>query len=289
MNKKESIVYYQGTNGAYSELAAKIFFGSSVKTQGLMRFEDIFLRFPESPENYGILPIENSLMGSIHKNYDLLLNNNVWIIGEVELRITYNFFVLEKKSSIKEIWAHPSVLEQCREFIAQNQNYHFVPWFDSAGAADIVKKDNRADIGIIAGPQVGDIYGLQCIASNVEDNPNNFTRFLILAIREKIYEGNNAKTSIVFGLKNQPGVLFRCLSIFALRNIDLLKLESRPVIGKPWEYIFYIDLRGSIKDINCKNAIETLKEVSIFFKFLGSYPLIKEYDYGFNCEKLQKG
>lgn len=148
MNKIEPIVYYQGTKGAYSELAAKIFFGSAVKTQGLTRFEDIFLRLPENPENYGILPIENSLMGSIHKNYDLLLNNNVWIIGEVELRISYNLFMLEKKSSIKEIWAHPSVLEQCREFIAQNQNYHFVPCFDSAGAADIVKRENRTDIGI---------------------------------------------------------------------------------------------------------------------------------------------
>lgn len=286
MNRKELIAYYQGTTGAYSELAAKIFFGSTVKTEGLLRFEDIFLKLSENHENYGILPIENSLMGSIHRNYDLLLNNDVWIIGEVELRITYNLFMLERKSSIKEIWAHPSVLEQCREFIAQNQNYYIVPFFDSAGAAELAKKENRKDIGIIAGPQVGEIYGLKCIKSGVEDNPNNFTRFLILSMKEKNYDGDNARTSIVFGLKNAPGVLFRCLSIFALRNIDLLKLESRPIIGKPWEYIFYIDLKGTIREGNCKRAIETLREVSIFFKFLGSYPVLKEHNYGFNCEKL---
>lgn len=276
MNEIKPIVYYQGTSGAYSELAAKIFFGNMAETKGVMNFEDIFSKLEETPENYGILPIENTLTGSIHQNYDLLLNNDVYIIGEVELRITYNFFVLDENAVIREVWAHPTVLEQCRKFITQNQNYRVVSFFDSAGAASIVKKENRTDVGIIAGPTVGEIYGLKSIKTAIEDNPQNFTRFLVLSKKEKIYKGPNAKSSLVFGVKNEPGILFRCLSIFALRNIDLVKLESRPIIGQPWEYIFYIDLTGSIGENNCKNAIETLKEVSIFFKFLGSYPKIKK-------------
>jgi len=282
MKEMKPRVYFQGKKGAYSELAGRIFFGQEIEGNGLMRFEDVLAQLNNHPDFFGILPIENSLMGSIHRNYDLLLNHDVWIIAEVELKITYNLFSLEIGQGLKEIWSHPAALEQCREFLAQNSDYRVVSFFDSAGAADIVKKENRTDIGIIAGPHVGEIYGLKIIKERIEDNPLNFTRFLILSMTKKICTGANAKTSIVFGVKNEPGVLFRCLSIFALRNIDLLKLESRPIIGKPWEYIFYIDFKGSIQDENCKHAVETLKDVSVYFKFLGSYPVIKEYGYGFN-------
>ncbi|MEO0155952.1 MAG: prephenate dehydratase domain-containing protein [candidate division WOR-3 bacterium] len=276
MNKNKIRVYFQGTKGAYSELAAKIYFGDRLESLGLPRFEDLTLALNDDPEAYAILPIENSLMGSIHRNYDLLLSNNIWIIAEVELKITYNLFGLGSEENIKEIWSHPAVLEQCREFISKNSLYKTVSFFDSAGAAEIVVKESRKDIGIIAGPQVGFIYGLKAIKQHIEDNSMNFTRFLILSKQKKIYPGIDAKSSLVFGVKNEPGILFRCLSIFALRNIDLMKLESRPIIGKPWEYIFYIDLKGSIEDEKIKKAIEVLQDISIYFKFLGSYPVIKE-------------
>jgi len=277
-------VYFQGTKGAYSELAAEFYFGKDFFGIGLTRFEELISALNNDPDAYAILPIENSLMGSIHRNYDLLLSSDAWIIGEVELKITYNLFGLGSEEEIKEIWSHPAALEQCREFISKNPDYKILSFFDSAGAAEVVVKDNRKDIGIIAGPQVGSIYGLYTIKQNIEDNPKNFTRFLVLSKQKKIYLGSDAKSSLVFGVKNEPGILFRCLSIFALRNIDLVKLESRPIIGKTWEYIFYIDLKGSIEEERIKKAIEILQDISVYSKFLGSYPVIKEHNNESNCK-----
>ncbi|MEO0184480.1 MAG: prephenate dehydratase domain-containing protein [candidate division WOR-3 bacterium] len=276
MRREKNKVYFQGTRGAYSEVVAFKYFGEETETIGLKKFEDTFDAINDDSQAYAILPIENSLMGSIHRNYDLLLTNEVWIIAEVELRITYNLFGVGKIEDIREIWSHPAVLEQCREFISKNSNYRFVSFFDSAGAAEAVIEEHRENVGIIAGPQIESIYGLKVLIKQIEDNKMNFTRFLILSKREKIYTGKDAKSSLVFGVKNEPGVLFRSLSIFALRNIDLVKLESRPIIGKPWEYIFYIDFRGSIAQEHCRNAVDNLREVSVYHKFLGSYQVIKE-------------
>ncbi len=276
MKKNIPKVYFQGTRGAYSEVAAFTYFDSHIETIGTKRFEDTIDAINYDSEAYAILPIENSLMGSIHRNYDLLLTNEVWIVAEVELRITYNLFGICSKEDINEIWAHPAVLEQCRNFLAENSNCRAVSFFDSAGAAEVVVRENRKDVGIIAGPQAGTIYGLKTLREQIEDHKMNFTRFLILSKRKKIYAGNDAKSSLVFGVKNEPGILFRSLSIFALRNIDLIKLESRPIVGKPWEYIFYIDFRGSIAQEHCRNAVDNLGEVSVYYKFLGSYQVIKE-------------
>lgn len=286
MKRNSLRVYFQGAKGAYSELAAISYFGREFEGIGLKEFDELPQALDKDPEAYAILPVENSLMGSIHKNYDLMLAGELWIIGEVVLRITYNLFGLGTKKDIKEIWAHPAVLDQCRRFISENSGYKFIPFFDSAGAAEVVIRKKRNDIGIIAGPGISSIYGLKIIRRGIEDNPQNFTRFLILSKQQKIYTGPDAKSSLVFGVKNEPGILFRCLSIFALRNIDLMKLESRPIIGKPWEYIFYIDFRGSIGEERCKKAIEILAEISIYFKFFGSYPVIKEGYDGFNRKEV---
>ncbi|MCX7995175.1 MAG: bifunctional chorismate mutase/prephenate dehydratase [candidate division WOR-3 bacterium] len=279
-------VYFQGTKGAYSELAAEVFFGRMIEGIGLPKFEDLPGALDKDHQAYAILPIENSLMGSIHRNYDLLLISDVGIVGEVELRITYNLFGLDAKNEIKEIWAHPAVLEQCREFITKHPDYKVMSFFDSAGAAEIIVKNNRRDIGIIAGPKVASIYGLETLVEGIEDNPMNFTRFLVLSKKKDIYREPDAKSSLVFGVKNEPGILFRCLSIFALRNIDLMKLESRPIIGKPWEYIFYIDFRGSIAEERCRKAVEILEEISVYFKFFGSYRVIKEHNYESQSKKM---
>ncbi len=276
MKRDNLKVYFQGTRGAYSELAGQTYFGNTVEYVGLTRFEDALGALSNDQDAYTILPIENSLMGSIHRNYDLLLNHDFWIIAEVELKITYDLFSIGHLEDIREIWSHPAALEQCRGFLLENQKYKIVSFFDSAGAAEVVVKENKTEVGIIAGPQVGAIYGLKAVRKKIEDNPMNFTRFLILSKEKKIFAGPEAKSTLVFGVKNEPGILFRCLSIFALRNIDLLKLESRPIIGKPWEYIFYIDFRGSIEEENCRSAIETLENVSVYFKFLGSYPVVKD-------------
>jgi prephenate dehydratase len=177
--------------------------------------------------------------------------------------------------SVKEVWSHPEALAQCRDFLSSHPEYKVVSVYDTAGAAKIVKEQKIKDVAIIAGPQVAKLYKFKKLKENIESHPDNFTRFLIISKEKKIYTGENARTMFVFGVKNEPGILFRCLSIFALRNIDLTKLESRAVMGRPYEYLFYIDFKGSMEDENCKHAVETLKEVVRYFKLLGSY-MIKD-------------
>ncbi len=284
MTKSKVILYYQGEHGAFSEMAGQYFFKEPVCSLGKSDFEGVVSALNSDENCFGVLPIENSLTGSIHSNYDLLLKYNHWIIGEVVLRITYNLFAIDENATIREIWSHPVALEQCKCFLQNNLGYRVLSFFDSAGAAKIVKNENRSDVGIIAGPHIGDIYGLKRVAERIEDNPMNFTRFLILSREKRIYAGDDVKTSLVFGVKNEPGILFRCLSIFALRNIDLLKLESRPIIGKPWVAFFYIDFKGSIAEEKCAMAIETLNQVAVYFRLLGSYRVIKGESNG-SCNK----
>ncbi len=268
-------VFYQGAKGCFSELAALEFFGKSPKKIGVPRFEDIFEKVNNEKGTYGIIPVENSLTGSIHQNYDLLLKHNLWVIGEVKLRIIHNLLVHPDSDaslkSINEVWSHPEALAQCKSFLSSHLEYKIVSFYDTAGAAKIAKEEKRYDVGVIAGPRVAKFYGFKTIKENVEDNPQNYTRFLIISRERKIYKEKNVRTMLVFGVKNEPSILFRCLGVFALRNIDLTKLESRPIVGKPWEYIFYIDFKGSIEDENCKHAIDTLREVVEYVRFLGSY------------------
>ncbi len=266
-------VVYQGARGCFSEMAAQKFFGNGISVQGVKCFEDIFESISQNRAAIGIIPIENSLSGSIYRNYDLLLAYRYWIIGEIKLKITYNLFVNPgtRPGSIHEIWSHPSTLEQCRSMFKNNSRYKPIAVYDSAGAAKLLREKKKKNTAIIAGPQIGKIYGLTAIENGIEDSPENYTRFLVISRKKKIYSGDAAKTTVVFGVQSEPGILFRCLSIFALRNIDLTKLESRPNIGRPWEYLFYIDFKGSIKEDRCKNALADLKENIAFVRFLGSY------------------
>ena len=266
-------VFFQGEKSSFCELAAIKFYDETIDRQSVPKFEDVFEMVKREKNTYGIIPIENTLTGSIHQNYDLLLENNVWIVGEIKLKITYNLLVNPDVSldSIREVWSHPIALDHCKGFLSQHPEYKVVSVYDKAGAAKIIKEKNRNDVAAIAGPQAAGLYGLKSIKEKVEDHPQNFTRFLIISGKKEIYTADDAKTSLVFGVENAPGILFKCLSIFALRNIDLTKLESRPFVGKPWEYLFYIDFNGCIENENCKHAVDTLSEVVVYLKFLGSY------------------
>jgi len=270
-------IIYQGEPGCNSDVASNKFFPKNIKRIGVRTFKDIFEMVKSKAETYGVVPVENSLTGSIHQNYDLLLEYDVWVTGAVNLRIEHNLLAPDGTDikSIKEVWSHPEALAQCRDFLSSHPEYKVVSVYDTAGAAKIVKEQKIKDVAIIAGPQVAKLYKFKKLKENIESHPDNFTRFLIISKERKIYTGENARTMFVFGVKNEPGVLFRCLSIFALRNIDLTKLESRAVMGRPYEYLFYIDFKGSMEDENCKHAVETLKEVVKYFKLLGSY-MIKD-------------
>ncbi|MCE5251833.1 prephenate dehydratase [bacterium] len=265
-------VAFQGVLGAFSELATYEYFGRDVTVVPRPTFAEVFDAVSGSDADHGVIPIENSLAGSIHENYDLLLDRNLVITGEVKLRIIHNLIVNKgvRLSDIRRIYSHPQALSQCKDFLHALADVEQVSVYDTAASALKIKNSGKTDEAAIASEQAAIDYGLEIIKSAIESNHKNFTRFLVLS-KELAEEAGNAKTSIVFATKNIPGALFKSLSVFALRDIDLYKIESRPIPGSPWEYLFYLDFNGDIRHEVTKRAINHLGEIASFLKVLGSY------------------
>ena len=263
---------FQGELGAYSELAAYAYFGHKINVIPKPAFADVFQSVADGEADNGIIPIENSLAGSIHENYDLLLEHDLVITGEIKLRIVHNLIVNKgtKLQDIKRVFSHPQALSQCKDFLQKLDGVDRISVYDTAAAGRRIRDDNSRDEAAIASEQAASDYGLEILASGIESNHKNFTRFLILS-KELVEKVENSKTSIVYASKNIPGVLFKSLSVFALRDIDLYKIESRPIPGSPWEYLFYLDFNGDIRDEVSQLAINHLKEIASFLKVLGSY------------------
>ncbi|NOY57857.1 MAG: prephenate dehydratase [Calditrichaeota bacterium] len=270
---KYTTIAFQGAHYAFSEIAARRFFGEEVKVQPCRTFEQVFTSVSRGTAHYGIIPIENSLTGSIHRNYDLLLEHDLRIVGEVFLRVEQHLIANKgiDLKEIKTIYSHPQALEQCRKFLTSLNNVDAVASYDTAGSVKMIRDKSMKDAGAIASKWAAQDYDMQILKEEIEDIPENFTRFLILSPKESTLENVN-KTSVVFSMKNIPGALFKGLSVFALRDIDLLKIESRPLRGRPWAYIFYLDFAGHMGEERCKNAIRHLQEITSFLKVLGSYP-----------------
>ena len=266
-------VAFQGERGAYSEIAARHFFGKEIRLVSCVSFDLVFKTVERGNARFGVIPVENSLAGSIHQNYDLLLKHNLQIIGEQNVRIVHNLIAHPgvKQRSIRRILSHPQALMQCQKLTGRMKSVEIVPTYDTAGSVKRIKEETLLDGAAIASELAAEIYGMEIIKRQVQDNSENYTRFLVLSKRTRVPSGAN-KTSIVFSIKNMPGALFRSLSVFALRDIDLYKIESRPLPGKPWEYLFYIDFAGSLRQENCRNAIAHLSEITTLLKILGSYP-----------------
>jgi len=263
-------VAFQGEPGAYSELAVFNYFGR-VKTQPCESFDVVFDSVVSGKCEFGLIPIENSLAGSIHQNYDLLLRHDLQIVAEYPLRVQHCLIALPgvKKEDIKKAISHPQALGQCAAYL-RNLGIKAESVYDTAGSVKILKESGSRDTAAIASSRAAEIYGMQILEEGIEDNPENYTRFLAIA-REAVRPEGEAKTSIVFTLKNQPGALFKALSVFALRDIDLTKIESRPLQGKPWEYLFYIDFIGSTYDETVLKALDHLSEYAMTLRVLGSY------------------
>jgi prephenate dehydratase len=266
-------VAFQGERGAYSEIAARSFFGEKVRLRPCESFDMVFKSVESGKVNCGVIPIENSQAGSIHQNYDLLLKHRLQIVGELNLRVVHNLIANPGAtlSSIRRVFSHPQALMQCQSNTARLMKAEIIPAYDTAGSVKKIKEERLMDAAAIASDLAASLYGMKILKRQIQDNPENFTRFLVLRRKTSLPTGAN-KTSIVFSVKNTPGALFRSLSVFALRDIDLYKIESRPLHGKPWEYFFYIDFAGSLKDQNCRNAVTHLGEIATFMKILGSYP-----------------
>lgn len=264
-------ISFQGEAGAYSEQAVFGYFGS-VETVPCETFDAVFEAVISGESDSALIPIENSLAGSIHQNYDLLLRHDLHIVGEYLLRVRHCLIAVPgvKKEDIRKAISHPQALGQCAGYL-RSHGIKAEQVYDTAGSVKILKESGAKDTAAIASRRAAELYGMQILEEGIEDNAENYTRFLATG-REPILPTDEAKTSIVFTLKNQPGALFKALSVFALRDLDLTKIESRPLQGKPWEYLFYIDFIGSTSDEVSKRALDHLGEYAMTLRVLGSYP-----------------
>ena len=268
-------VAFQGEIGAYSEEAAFRFFGFSIQTKPCESLDEVFKSVEQGEVQYGIVPIENSLEGSISRVYDLLLDSTLRVCGEIELRIVHCLIGAQEArlDLIKKVYSHPQALGQCQAFL-KHLDCELIPTYDTAGSVKMIKEKGITDGGAIASARAAEIYEMKIIAKEIEDNPNNFTRFFILA-KQDSPPTENDKTSIVFSVRHKPGALYEFLKELANRNINLTKIESRPTRQKPWEYNFYLDFEGHREDEAPREVLENLKNFSIFVKVLGSYPKAK--------------
>jgi prephenate dehydratase len=267
-------IAYQGAAGAYSESAA---LGAWPRAEvlGLERFEDVFDAVADGRATHGILPVENSVGGSIHRNYDLLLEHDLPIVAETELPVVHNLLVLPGTTlpDVRRVFSHPQALAQCERYLRTLPDVEVVATYDTAGSARLIREQGLAGTAAVASSRAAEIFGLEVLRAGIQDFPDNVTRFVLIA-REPVPLGEPEKTTLAFALHNEAGALFKALSVFALRNIDLTKLESRPDRGKPWEYVFYVDLRVGRGDPRCGRAIEHLAEFGRWVKDLGSYPQV---------------
>ncbi len=269
-------IAFQGEHGAYSELASKQLFGRSCTTLPCREFEEVFLAVERGKAERGTIPIENSLAGSIHQNYDLLLSHRLHIVAELHVRIEHMLMCHPSSSfeRLTEVRSHPQALAQCSRFFATHRKIRPVAYFDTAGAAASLAEENLRDCGAIGNAYAAQLYGLKILRRNLENERHNYTRFLILSKNPWVQKrGTPVKSSIVFTpAKNQVGSLFRILGVFSLRDIDLVKIESRPDPRRPFEYLFYADFAGGPKEERVSRALEHLQEMVSHFRLLGTYP-----------------
>ncbi len=271
-------IAYQGVSGAYSEAAALLV----KETADLLpcpAFEDVFAAVVAGKATHGILPIENTIAGTIHQNYDLLLEHELKIVAEVKLPVVHHLIVNPgtQLEQVRRVYSHPQGLAQCERFLRTLDNVEIVASYDTAGSAKMIKEEALTDSAAIASQQAATNFGLTVLRSGIQDFAGNMTRFLVVS-REGTPMGPPDKTTIVFTVANDAGALFKALAVFALRDIDLSKLESRPIPDRPFEYLFYADLKATREDISCSRALIHLAEFAPSLRTLGSYPAWKDKD-----------
>jgi prephenate dehydratase len=261
----------QGEAGSFShEAANRMVPGCTIVP--CMRSVEVFDRVERRSVAAAVIPIENSLAGSVAEHFDLLLARKVFVQREYRLRIIHNLIAAPgvKLKDIRRAYSHPVALEQCRELFRRNPGIQAVPFYDTAGSVKHLIESRLRDAAGIAGRQAAREYKGRILIPGIEDDKRNFTRFFLVTRRQQVPPGAN-KTSVAFSVKNLPGALFKALSVFALRDLSLSKIESRPLRGHPWEYIFYVDfLRGDDQD--ARNALGHLAEIADVVKVLGIYP-----------------
>jgi arogenate/prephenate dehydratase len=264
-------IAYQGEPGAFSEAASW-----QIAADGQMvpckSFEDVFAAVNTNGADFGVLPIENSIGGSIHRNFDLLLEHDLPIVGELEVPVVHHLLALPGRTldQVRRIYSHPQALAQCDRFLRTLTGVEITATYDTAGSAKMIATERLEDSAAIASARAGEVFGLVPLKSSIQDYQNNTTRFLVIG-RHPLSSAAPDKTTIVFTLTNEPGALFKAVSVFALRGIDLTKLESRPIPDRKWEYLFYVDVAAASADVACARALAHLAEFAPMVRVLGSY------------------
>jgi prephenate dehydratase len=268
-------VAFQGELGAFSQQAIRQLLGPRAKPSPRQRFDQVFAALKAGEVDAAVLPIENTLAGSVHENYDLLLKYDFEITGETNVRIVHHLIAPPGAAfrSIRKVYSHPVALNQCLDFFARYKRIERVTHYDTAGSVKMIMEERPEGAAAIASELAAKIYGGRILKREIEDDRRNYTRFFLLepAGSRPRGRGGKWKTSLVFSTRNQPGYLYRALSALALRDLNLAKIESRPRRGKPWEYMFYLDLMGRRDEPSVRNALGHLAELADFLRILGSY------------------
>jgi prephenate dehydratase len=265
-------VSFQGIAGAYSEEAIRQFFGPEVETHPCRTFSDLFVAVEQGRADYGMLPIENSLAGSVVQSYELLMEHDLRVRAEVILRVRHRLMSVTgtQIADLVRVKSHPQALAQCERYLTR-RGLEAVPNFDTAGSARELAENPEAGTAVIASALAAELYGLEILADEVEDLPFNYTRFFVLGLDDPP-RAQRSKTSLIFTTRHNPGALYDSLGEFAKRGINLTKIESRPRRNRPWQYLFYLDFEGHWQDPAAEAALMGLLRRSSFVKLLGSYP-----------------
>ena len=273
-------IVFGGERGSFGELAAMAFFGPKRLIKGVEDHAAVFKAVASGNADRGVVPIENSLAGSIHQNYDSLLESGCVIVGEILLRVSQCLIANPgvAKRDVRTVYSHPAALSQCTRFLKTLPRATVAAVSNTAGAVKQIKQDRSTDGAAIASRQAAIDFDMHILARNIEDEKDNITRFIIISKKpvKPVKGAAPRKTSIVFSARNIPGALSKCLNIFALCDINLFKIESRPVRGTRFNYLFYLDFNGDARNVVVKKALKNLQNLTTFYRNFGSYPVGRE-------------
>lgn len=266
-------IAFQGERGAYSEEAVVAFGGDGVEPVPCRSLGAVFSAVAAGDVDIGMVPVENALAGSITETYDLFRSSDLFIRAELSLMVNHCLLALpgQRKADIRRVYSHPQALAQCDAYI-QRLGVEAIATYDTAGSAKMVRDQELWGVGAIAGARAGEIYKLDILAQGIQTMKDNYTRFVVIGREEAQRRTGPQRTALVMATDHRPGALYRCLGALADRDINLLKLESRPSRGRPWEYVFYLDFEGHRDDAHVGEALTALKTLTVFLKVLGSFP-----------------
>jgi prephenate dehydratase len=280
--KRREIAAFQGEPGAFSQQAAWRLLGPGTAVLPCQTFREVFQSLRNGLATAAVIPIENTLHGSVHENYDHLLEFDLKIVAESRLRIVHNLIAPPGVSwkDIRTVYSHPVALNQCLRFFAEHPHLRRESFYDTAGSVQMILRDRPEGAAAIASEMAAEIYGGRILRRSIEDDPENYTRFFLLRLpsHRPQLSFEAAKTSVVFAVRDTPGALFRALGALALRDLSIAKIESRPMKGRPWEYLFYLDFAGNLAEPRVAKALGHLEELAEFVRVLGCYGAAGETD-----------